>query len=162
MPTFDVVSKPDWSEIKNALNQAQKEIAQRYDFRGTDASIDLSDQALVIVANSDDRVRAVYDVMIGKLTKREVSLKHFSMGKVEPGASGNKKARVAIQEGLSTENAKLIVKIIKDSGAKVQASIIDQAVRVTGKKKDDLQGVIQMLKQKSDLDVALQFQNFRD
>ena len=162
MPTFDVVSKPDWAEIKNALNQAEKELAQRYDFEGTDAEIELSDKVLWVRANSDDRVLAAYDILVGKLTRREVSLKHFDMGRCEPGSGSGRKMKVTIQEGLSTEKAKQIVKILKESGLKVQPSIVEDSVRVSGKNRDDWQEAIAHLKSQANLDVALQFQNFRD
>lgn len=162
MPSFDVVSEPNWPEIKNALNQAEKEIAQRYDFKGTDAAVELVGKTFAIRASSDDRVRAAYDLLLGKLARRNVSLKFFETGKIEPGAQGNRKMQVKIQEGLTTEKAKEIVKLLKESGLKVQGSIVESSVRVTGKKRDDLQAAIAFLKSKDELDVDLQFQNFRD
>lgn len=162
MPSFDIVSEPDWSEIKNALNQAEKELAQRYDFKGTNAELELTGKIIWVRATGDDRVRAAYDLLLGKLARRDVSLKHFEAGRMEDGSHGQKKMKVSVQEGLASDKAKQIVKIIKDSGLKVQASIVEDTVRVTGKKRDDLQQVIALLKGRGDLDVALQFQNFRD
>lgn len=162
MPSFDVVSMPDWNEIKNALNQAQKELAQRYDFKGTNVAIEIQGKALQASASSDDRVRAAWDLLMGKLANRNVSLKHFRTEKMLPGASGGMKMAITVQEGLATDKAKEIVKRIKESGLKVQGSITGDTVRVNGKKKDDLQLAIAFLKKQSDLEVALQFENFRD
>jgi cyclic-di-GMP-binding protein len=162
MPTFDVVSEPDWSEIKNALNQAQKELVQRYDFKGTNVAIELNGKSFQVSATSDDRVRAAWDLMMGKLANRNVSLKHFQTEKILPGASGGMKMAVTVQEGLAIEKAKEIVRLLKESGLKVQGSIVGASVRVTGKKRDDLQTAIAFLKGQKDLEVALQFNNFRD
>lgn len=162
MPSFDVVSVPDWNEIKNALNQAQKELAQRYDFKGTNVSIEITGKALQASANSEDRVRAAWDLLMGKLANRSVSLKHFQTERMLPGAGGGMKMAISVQEGLATEKAKEIVKRLKESGLKVQGSITGNSVRVSGKKKDDLQTAIAFLKKQSDLEVALQFENFRD
>lgn len=162
MPSFDVVSEPDWNEIKNALNQAQKELVQRYDFKGTNVEIEIHGKALQASASSDDRVRAAWDLMIGKLANRGVSLKHFKTERMLPGAGGGMKMAITVQEGLAIEKAKEIVKRLKESGLKVQGSIVAATVRVSGKKKDDLQTAIAFLKKQEDLEVALQFQNFRD
>lgn len=162
MPSFDVVSTPDWNEIKNALNQAQKELAQRYDFKGTNVAIEIQGKALLASASSDDRVRAAWDLLMGKLANRNVSLKHFHTEKMLPGAGGGMKMAITVQEGLAIDKAKEIVKRIKESGLKVQGSITGDTVRVNGKKKDDLQLAIAFLKKQSDLEVALQFENFRD
>jgi cyclic-di-GMP-binding protein len=162
MPSFDVVSVPDWNEIKNALNQAQKELSQRYDFKGTDVSIEIQGKSLLASATSDDRVRAAWDLLMGKLANRNVSLKHFHTERMLPGAGGGMKMTITVQEGLATDKAKDIVKRIKESGLKVQGSITGDTVRVSGKKKDDLQGAISFLRQQTDLEVALAFENFRD
>jgi hypothetical protein len=162
MPSFDVVSKVDWAEVKNALDQATREIAQRFDFKGTDADIERSEDGVVVRANSEDRVRAALDVFEQKLVRRKVSLKHLEKKDPEPGPKGSSRQRVLIKEGIETEKAKEIVKLVKGSKLKVQASIQDQSVRVTGKKRDDLQSAIQLLKGADDLGHDLQFQNFRD
>jgi hypothetical protein len=162
MPSFDVVSKVDWAEVKNALDQATREIAQRFDFKGTDADIERSEDGVVVRANSEDRVRAALDVFEQKLVRRKVSLKHLEKKDPEPGPKGSSRQRVLIKEGIETEKAKEIVKLVKGSKLKVQASIQDQSVRVTGKKRDDLQSAIQLLKGADDLGLDLQFQNFRD
>jgi uncharacterized protein YajQ (UPF0234 family) len=158
--SFDVVSKVDRQEVDNALNQAAKEIAQRYDFKGTDASIAWSGESILMRANSEDRVKAVLDVLETKLVKRGVSLKSLDAG--EPKASGKEyRIEAALKEGLSQENAKKISKIIRDEGPKsVKAQIQGEELRVTSKSRDDLQAVQALLKG-ADLDVALQFTNYR-
>jgi len=162
MPSFDVVSKVEWAEVKNALDQATREIAQRFDFKGTDADIERTEDGVVVRANSEDRVRAALDVFEQKLVRRKVSLKHLEKKDPEPGPKGSSRQRVLIKEGIETDKAKEIVKLVKGSKLKVQAAIQDQSVRVTGKKRDDLQSAIQLLKGAGDLDLDLQFQNFRD
>ncbi len=161
MPSFDVVSKLEWSEVSNALNQAQREIGQRFDFKGTGAEIEQSEQAFSITASTDDRVHAVWDVLVEKLVRRKVSLKHFEKEKPTKGSKGNSKMTVKIKEGIDTDNAKAIVKLIKDSKLKVQAAIQQDVVRITGKQRDDLQGAIAFLKSQ-DLPLELQYTNFRD
>lgn len=163
MPSFDVVSEVERVEIKNAFNQAEKELAQRYDFKGADASLELSGDVVWVRASSEDRVLAAWDLLVGKLARRNVSLKHFDAGKVEPSGQSARKMQVAIKEGIPTDKAKQIVKLIKEAGFKVTASIVEDTVRVTGKKRDDLQEVIAFLRGKADgLDLSLQYQNFRD
>jgi uncharacterized protein YajQ (UPF0234 family) len=160
-PSFDVVSKVDRQEVDNALNQASKEIAQRYDFKGVGASIEWSGQEKVeIKANSEDRAKAVLDVFKEKLIKRGVSLKALEYG--EPAASGKEfRLSCTTRDGINQETAKKIAKIIRDEGPKgIQAQIQGDQLRVSGKKKDDLQAVISLLKE-TDLDVALQFTNYR-
>ncbi|SMF08163.1 hypothetical protein L603_003000000280 [Cellulosimicrobium cellulans J34] len=160
--SFDIVSKVDRQEVDNALNQAAKEVSQRYDFRNVGASIAWSGDSIVMVANSAERVLAILDVFETKLVKRGISLKALDTGDKEPKASG-KEYRLAatLKEGLSSENAKKITKIIRDEGPKaVKTQITGDEVRVTSKSRDDLQAVIALLKG-SDLDVALQFTNYR-
>jgi len=158
--SFDVVSKVDRQEVDNALNQAAKEVAQRYDFKGTDASIAWSGEHILMRANSEDRVKAVLDVFQTKLVKRGVSLKSLDTG--EPKPSGKEyRIDAGLKEGLNQENAKKITKIIRDEGPKgVKTQITGEELRVSSKNKDDLQAVIGLLKG-SDLDVALQFVNYR-
>ncbi len=160
--SFDVVSKVDKQEVANALNQAQKEIAQRYDFRGVGASIEFSGQNIVMKANSEDRCLAVLDVFQTKLVKRGVSLKALDTGDGKPRPSGKEyRLEGNLKEGLSQENAKKISKLIRDEFPKtVKAQIQGDELRVSSKSKDDLQSVIAMLKG-ADLDVALQFTNYR-
>ena len=158
--SFDVVSKVDRQEVDNALNQAAKEVSQRYDFKGVDASIAWSGDTIVLRANSEDRVKAVLDVFQTKLVKRGVSLKAVDAG--DPRASGKEyRIEAGLKEGLSQENAKKISKIIRDQGPKnVKTQITGDELRVSAKSRDDLQAVIALLKG-ADLDVALQFVNYR-
>ncbi|MBE9938086.1 MULTISPECIES: YajQ family cyclic di-GMP-binding protein [Cellulosimicrobium] len=160
--SFDIVSKVDRQEVDNALNQAAKEVSQRYDFRNVGASIAWSGETIVMVANSAERVLAILDVFETKLIKRGISLKSLDTGDKEPKASGKEYRLVAtLKEGLSSENAKKITKIIRDEGPKaVKTQITGDEVRVTSKSRDDLQTVIALLKG-ADLDVALQFVNYR-
>lgn len=158
--SFDIVSKLDRQEVDNAVNQAVKEVGQRYDFRNTGASITLSGDEITMTANADDRVMAVLDVLQSKLIRRGLSLKSVEVG--EPRQSGKEvKLSAALKEGISQENAKKISKIIRDEGPKgVKAQIQGDELRVSSKSRDDLQAVIALLKGK-DLDVALQFVNYR-
>jgi len=158
--SFDVVSKIDRQEVDNALNQAAKEVAQRYDFKNTGASVEWSGERIAIVANSEERVGAVLDVLQTKMVKRGVSLKALDVGDVR--ASGKEyRQEASLKEGLSSENAKKITKIIRDEAPKgIKSSITGDEVRVSAKSRDDLQAVIALLKD-ADLDVALQFTNYR-
>lgn len=158
--SFDVVSKVDRQEVDNALNQAAKEVSQRYDFKGTDASIDWSGEKVLIKANSEERAKAVLDVFETKLIKRSVSLKVLDKG--DPKLSGKEyRIEAGIKEGLDQEHAKKIGKLIRDEGPKgVKTQITGEEMRVSSKSRDDLQVVIALLKG-ADLDVALQFVNYR-
>ena len=159
--SFDVVSKVDRQEVDNALNQAIKELNTRYDFRGTGAGIEWSgEEKIVLTADSEERVKAALEVFKEKLIRRDISLKAFESG--EPAASGKTyKITGTLIQGISQENAKKISKKIRDEGPKgVKAQIQGDELRVSGKKRDDLQAVIALLKS-ADLDVALQFVNYR-
>lgn len=158
--SFDIVSKLDRQEVDNALNQAVKEVANRFDFRNVDASIKWSGEVIDIQANTEERANAVLDVFKDKLVKRGISLKSIEAG--EPRLSGKLyKLTVTLKEGISQENAKKIGKIIREEGPKgVKAQIQGEELRVSSKKKDDLQQIISLLKGK-DLDIALQFVNYR-
>lgn len=158
--SFDIVSKVDHQEADNALNQARKEVEQRYDFKGTDASIDWSGEDVLIKANSEERALAVLDVFQSKLIKRGISLKSLESG--DPTPSGKEYRIVSsIKNGISQENAKKIAKIIRDEGPKaVKAQIQGDELRVQSKSRDDLQSVIALLKG-SQLDVDVQFINYR-
>jgi len=160
--SFDVVSKVDRQEVDNALNQATKEIAQRYDFKNVGASIAWSGEAIVMTANSPERVMAILDVFQTKLIKRGISLKSLDTGDREPQLSGKEyRLSATIKEGLSSEDAKKIGKLVRDEGPKgVKAQVTGDEMRVSAKSRDDLQAVIALLKGK-DLDVALQFVNYR-
>jgi len=162
MPSFDIVSKVDLQEVDNAVNQAIKEIEQRYDFRGSKSEIKWAKKEdITLVADDDNKLNAIIDVLQTKFVKRGVSLKSLEYGKVEDASGSLKRQVITIRQGIPTEKAKEITKLIKDLKFKVQAQIQDEQVRVTGKKIDDLQEVIQALKGK-DLDINLQFINMRD
>ncbi len=158
--SFDVVSKVDPQEVDNALNQAHKEIAQRYDFRGVDASIKMSGETVMMEANSEERVKAVLDVFIAKLAKRGVSLKSLEYGDPQP--SGKLyRLGATIKEGLSQEIAKKLTKLVRDEGPKgVKALIQGDELRVSSKSRDDLQATMALLKG-ADVDADLQFTNYR-
>lgn len=158
--SFDIVSEVDRQEADNALNQAAKEIRSRYDFKGTDASIEWSGESIMMKAVSEDRVKAVLDVFQSKLVRRGISLKSLETG--DPYASGKEyRLEGDLKEGIDKENAKKIAKIIRDEGPKgVKAQIQGEELRVSSKKRDDLQAVIALLKGR-DLDVDLQFTNYR-
>jgi uncharacterized protein YajQ (UPF0234 family) len=158
--SFDVVSKVDHQEADNALNQASKEVEQRYDFKGTDASIEWSGEKVMIKANSQDRALAVLDVFETKLIKRGISLKSLDSG--EPYPSGKEfRIECSLKNGIDQENAKKITKIIRDQGPKsVKAQIQGDELRVSSKSRDDLQDTMSLLRG-SDLEVDLQFTNFR-
>jgi hypothetical protein len=162
MPSFDVVSKVDWSEFGNALLQAQKEIGQRFDFRNTETSLEKNEEGIVIIANAVDRCKAALVVLEEKLVKRKVSLKHLDRQEPGKGPKGSVRLLVKLKEGIETEKAKQIVKIVKDSKIKVQASIHEDSVRVSGKKRDDLQETMRLLRGQDSLELDLQFTNFRD
>ncbi|MCU1603180.1 MAG: YajQ family cyclic di-GMP-binding protein [Frankiales bacterium] len=159
-PSFDIVSKVDRQEVDNALNQAAKEAATRYDFKGTGAEIAWSGDDIVIKAGAEERCAALLDVFKEKLVKRQISLKTLDAG--EPVASGKEfRLTAKVAEGISMDNAKKVSKIIREEGPKgVQAQIQGDQLRVSGKKKDDLQAVMALLKGK-DLDFAVQFTNYR-
>ena len=161
MPSFDIVSKVPWNEVDNALNQAQKELSQRYDFKDTGTELEKTAEGLVIRSSSEDRARAALGVLQEKLIKRKVSLKFLDTQ--EPTATGKGGSRILskVKEGIEAEPARKIVGAIKESKLKVQASIQDAQVRVTGKNKDDLQKVIALVRG-MDLDIEVSFNNFRD
>ena len=161
MPSFDVVSELNWAEVDNALNQTQKELAQRFDFRGTNATVEKIEGGLVVRASEEDRARAALEVLKEKLIRRKVSLKHFDAQDPEAGPQGSSKIMVKVQEGIERDKARELVQMVKDTKLKVQAGIHEQSVRVTGKKRDDLQAAMHAIRG-ADLGVELQFKNFRD
>jgi uncharacterized protein YajQ (UPF0234 family) len=161
MPSFDIVSEVNKVELRNAVEQANKEIANRFDFKGSDARIEQGEGLLTLFADDDFKLDQVYDILTAKLAKRGVDVRYLERGEVEK-AGGNKvRQAVTVREGVSGELAKRIVRAIKDSKLKAQASIQGEAVRVSGAKKDVLQEVIALVR-KSVTDVPLQFNNFRD
>ncbi|CAM3190672.1 YajQ family cyclic di-GMP-binding protein [Stackebrandtia soli] len=160
-PSFDIVSEIDSAELDNAINQTSKELSNRFDFRGTGAQIDRSgDEGVTLTAETEDRVKAALEVFKDKLVKRNISLKSLDAG--DPRASGKTyKIDCTMKQGIATDVAKKINKLIRDEGPKgVQSQIQGEQLRVSGKKRDDLQAVISLLKG-ADLDVALQFTNYR-
>jgi len=161
MPSFDVVSEIDKHELDNAIQQTKREIENRFDFKGTDASIEQTEEGIVLRANSEGRVDAIYGVLEDKVLKRKLSLKILDPQKTQPAGGQMHRKLVKLREGVTTEKAKEIVKFIKDSKIKVQAAIQGDCVRVSGKKRDDLQEVIASLREK-DFELPLQFKNFRD
>jgi uncharacterized protein YajQ (UPF0234 family) len=162
MNSFDVVSKVDMQEVKNAVDQAMKEIHQRFDFKGTKTELTLKEKEAELIMVSDDeyKLKSVVDILKAKLIKRSVSVKAFSFGTAEPALGGTVRQVAKIQNGLTTEKAKEITREIKDGKFKVQAQIQADQVRVQGKSRDELQGVIAFLKSK-DFGADLQYINFR-
>jgi uncharacterized protein YajQ (UPF0234 family) len=161
--SFDVTTGVDMMEVQNAVDQAQKEIAQRYDFKGLKVGIelDMKGKSITLAAPDENRLAAVWDVLQGKMVKRKVPLKNLKPGKIESAAGSSSRQVVAIQDGLNQEQAKEVVRVLKDAKLKrVQASINAETVRVSGPDKDDLQQAIALLKQ-NDFGVELKFGNYR-
>ncbi|MBV9958175.1 MAG: YajQ family cyclic di-GMP-binding protein [Acidobacteria bacterium] len=158
--SFDIVSEVDHAEINNAINQTVKEVRQRFDFKGSSATVALEKEALLLTAEDETRLRNMNDILQQKLVRRNVPLKAFDYGKVEPAAGGTVRQHVTIQQGIPQDKAKEIVKFIKDSKAKVQASIQGDIVRVTGKDRDTLQDIIAKLKAR-DFGINMQYTNYR-
>ena len=159
--SFDAVSKVDVAEVRNAVDQAMKEIGQRYDFKGSVSKIELKDDKLLVLTSDDEvKLKAVIDVLQTKLHKRGVSIRSMVYGKVEAAAKGTVRQEVTIQQGIPVDKAKGLIKAIKDSKIKVQVSIQSDQLRVSGKSRDDLQEVIALFK-KDDQGLDLQFTNYR-
>lgn len=160
--SFDIVSEVDYQEVDNAINQALKEILQRYDFKGSKSEITLNkkDHIINIASDNDFKLKAVLDILQNKMIKRGISIKALKYGNIEPAAGSSVRQEIKLQQGIEKEDAKKVVKLIKDSKLKVQASIQDEQVRVTGKAKDDLQDVMKLLKE-TELEFAFQFTNYR-
>jgi uncharacterized protein YajQ (UPF0234 family) len=161
MPSFDIVSKVQMHEVDNAFNQAQKEITQRFDFKDTETSLEKTPEAVTVRSSSEERAKAALNVLQDKLVKRKVSLRFFDIGNPEETGKGGARIVAKIKEGIEVEKARAIVSLIKESKLKVQASMQESQVRVTGKNKDDLQSAIQTVRAR-DLGIELQFVNFRD
>ncbi|HEY2386403.1 MAG TPA: YajQ family cyclic di-GMP-binding protein [Candidatus Binatia bacterium] len=161
MPSFDVVSKVDLQEVDNALNQTRKEVAQRYDLKDAKTEIGWDQKELTITSADDFKVKAVVDVLQSKLVRRNVPIQNLDYGKVEPAAGSRARQVIKVQQGIDSEKAREITKMVKSSGIKVQAQILEDQVRVNGKKKDDLQAIMQALRA-ADFGIALQFVNFRE
>jgi cyclic-di-GMP-binding protein len=158
--SFDVVSNVDMQEVKNAIGQAMKEITTRFDLKGTRSDIVLQGEEIVLTTGDESKIKAVRGVFEERLVKRSVPLKAFTFGDVEKALGGTARQKVTMQKGIPSDKAREIVKIIKGSKLKVQAAIQGEQVRVTGKNRDDLQSVIQLLKG-SDLGIDMQFTNYR-
>jgi len=162
MPSFDIVSEVDKTEVRNAVDQTNKEVSTRFDFKGSDARVEQAELVLTVFADNDFQLDQVQDILNGKLSKRGVDIRCLDISDKVEKISGNKvKRNCTVKVGVETELAKKIVKHIKDNKMKVQASIQGDAVRVSGKKRDDLQDAIQLIK-KGITDFPLQYQNFRD
>jgi uncharacterized protein YajQ (UPF0234 family) len=162
MPSFDVVSQVDAQEVRNAVDQAAREVGTRFDFKGTDSSIELNGLEIVMRSVTEDRLNALRQVLEEKLVKRKVSLKALSYGKVEDAAGGTVRQVATLTAGISSDKAKQINTFIKNLGLKgIQSQTQGDQIRVTGKKRDDLQSVIASLRE-GDLGIPLQFENFRD
>jgi uncharacterized protein YajQ (UPF0234 family) len=161
MPSFDIVSQVNEQEVKNAIEQANKEIANRFDFKGSDARIEQKERELTVFADDEFKLGQVMDVLRGRLAKRNVDVRSIEPGAIEKISGDKIKQPVKVKVGIEQEKAKSIVKLLKDAKLKVAGSIQGDAVRVSGAKKDDLQAAIQLVR-KSVTDVPLQFINFRD
>jgi cyclic-di-GMP-binding protein len=162
MPSFDVVSEIDMQEVRNAVDQAMREVSNRYDFKGTDSTIELTETEITLRSVSEDRLAALRQVLEEKLVKRKVSLKSLEYGKVEEASGGTARQAAALVAGISTEKAKAINKFVKALGLKgVQSQVQGDQLRVNGKKRDDLQAAIQAMREE-DFGIPLQFSNFRD
>ena len=161
MPSFDIVSQVDKQEIRNATEQANKEIANRFDFKGSDARIEQNELQLTVFADDEFKLGQVLDVLRGRLSKRNVDVRCLEIGAVEKISGDKVKRPVTVRVGVPQDKGKAIVKLVKDAKLKVQASIQGDSVRVSGAKKDDLQNAIQLVR-KSVTDLPLQFVNFRD
>ena len=160
MPSFDTVSEVDAHELGNAIDQASREISTRFDFKGSNAKVTLEDPNICIEAKSEFQLNQVYDILITKMSKRGIDIMCLERGKLEE-ANMCARQQIILRQGINKEFAKKVVKLIKDSKIKVQAAIQGEKVRVTGKKRDDLQKVMTLLKD-AKLDLPLQFDNFRD
>lgn len=161
MPSFDIVSEVDWQEVRNAADQANREIGTRFDFKGSDAKIEQNDPTLTLHGADKFKISQMVEILHLKLVKRGLDLGSLDKGDVRDSGAGKATQVITVRQGIDTESARKIVKIIKNKKMKVQTSIQGEQVRVTGKKRDDLQEVIAMLKEEK-LDLPLQFSNFRD
>jgi len=161
MPSFDVVNEIDKAEVQNAFQQAKQEIEQRYDFKGTDTAVERTEDGFVIRSTTEGRVEAALEVLKSKLVRRKVSLKNVDAGKIEPGPKSTYRQTITLREGIEVDKARKIVQEVKGAKLKVQGQIMDSQVRVSAKKRDDLQTIIGKLKE-LDLGIDLQFVNMRD
>jgi uncharacterized protein YajQ (UPF0234 family) len=158
--SFDIVCKVDMQEVTNALDQTRREVETRYDLKGSKNEVTLDKHDIVVLSADDMKLKAVVDILQSKLHKRGVPLKALTYGDVEDAAAGAKRQKITLQQGIPTEKAREIVRLVKDSKVKVQASIHEDKVRVAGKNRDDLQKIIALIREK-DLGIALSFDNYR-
>ncbi|TAG26486.1 MAG: YajQ family cyclic di-GMP-binding protein [Burkholderiales bacterium] len=161
MPSFDTVCEPNLVEVKNAVENAAKEIGTRFDFKGTSAAIELKDKEITLIGDADFQLVQIDDILRAKLTKRSVDVRFLDVGDVQKIGGDKVKQVIKVREGIATEDSKKIQRLIKDSKLKVQASIQGESVRVTGAKRDDLQAAMALIK-KDMADIPLSFNNFRD
>lgn len=161
MPSFDVVSQVDMQEVRNAVDQANREIVNRFDFKDTGTIIELGDDSITVRSSTDHRLEAAVDVLEGRLVKRKVPLKALDKGQMEDAAGSTVRQEIGLNQGIDQERAKKIVKSVKDTKLKVQAAVQGDQVRISGKKRDDLQSVMQLLRD-ADYGIPLQFTNRRD
>lgn len=161
MPSFDLVSKTDMMEMKNALQMAQKEINARYDFKGSDVSLELKETTIELRAEDDYKMKAALEILRGQLVKRNIGQRCIDPQKIEPSGNRMLKQSINIKNGIEKEKAKQINKLIKDSGLKVSSSIMDDKIRITGKKIDDLQDAYQKLRASKEIDIELQMENMK-
>ena len=161
MPSLDVVCRVDLQEVDNAINQALREIGQRFDFKNAKTELRREDTAIHLLSADDYKVRAASDILREKLARRQVPLKAVQAGPVEPGPAGTAKQTLTLQQGIPTDKAREMVKLVKDTKLKVQVAIQGDQLRVTGKKRDDLQAVMKLLREQ-DLGIAVQFTNLHD
>ncbi len=161
MPSFDVVSEVDWQEVRNAVDQANREITNRYDFKGSDSRVEQDQEHLTVYADDEYKLGQARDILFARMAKRNVDLDCLAEHEVQSTASGKAKQDILIRHGIDAESARKIVKMIKQNKCKVQAAIQGQQVRVSGKKRDDLQAVIAMLRD-AQLGLPVQYVNFRD
>ncbi len=161
MPSFDIVSEIDNHELQNAADQANKEVTTRFDFKGTNSSFELSGEEIKMQTESEFQLDQMYDMLTGKMTKRGIDIRCLERGDMDLQLKTAKQS-ITVKQGLESADAKKIVKLIKDEKLKVQASIQGDSVRVTGKKRDDLQTAMALLKEKDPVGLPLQFNNFRD
>jgi uncharacterized protein YajQ (UPF0234 family) len=161
MPSFDVVCRVDLQEVDNAIQQTLREIGQRFDFKGQRTELRREETAIHLLAADDYKLRALGDILREKMARRQVPLKALQWGAIEPGPTGTSKQKIDLQQGIPTEKAREIVKLVKDTKIRVQVAIQGDQVRVTGKKKDELQAVMRLLRER-DLGIAVQVANLRD
>ncbi len=161
MPSFDLVSKTDMMEMKNVVQMAQREIGARYDFKGSNTELELKENTIELKAPDEYKMKAALEILRGQMAKRNMGQRCIDPGKVEPSGNRGMKQTITIKNGIDKEKAKLINRLIKDSGLKVQSSIMDEKVRVVGKKIDDLQDVYRLLKTSKEVDIELQMENMK-